>query len=247
METANKKEGGVKMKKRRVRLAVLLLSLCLPIFATDKKDLSERYKGKYLVVLREGLAVGMCADLAELPLGNALDVTITGESAESHPQTGMSAGMTGCGGIIPEPLHKGEIVLARSTWFRRLRGGYFTITVENLSVHQVQRDESTSAHPSLEYGRANLIFQTDDAKDYDSVASLVEKWLKPFDTHAAAAQFGNTASGVYVRHVKLGMSFAEVEKALGPPQTRVDLGEKVLYKYKDMTVEFHNSKVTDVK
>jgi len=25
------------------------------------------------------------------------------------------------------------------------------------------------------------------------------------------------------------------------------LGEKVLYKYKDMTVEFHNGKVTDVK
>lgn len=43
------------------------------------------------------------------------------------------------------------------------------------------------------------------------------------------------------------MSFAEVEKALGIPQTRVDLGEKVLYKYKDMTVEFHDGKVTDVR
>jgi hypothetical protein len=235
------------MKKRRVGLAVLLLPLCLPVFATDKKDLSERYKGKYLVVLREGLAVGMCADLPEIPLGNALDVRITGESAESRPQTGMSAAMTGCGGIIPEPLHKGEVVLARFTWFRRLRGGYFTITVENLSAHQVERGVGTSGHQRLKYGRANLIFETDDAKDYDSVASLVEKWLKPFDTHAAAAQFGNTASGVYVRQVKLGMSFAEVETALGPPQTRVDLGEKVLYKYKDMTVEFHNSKVTDVK
>jgi hypothetical protein len=43
------------------------------------------------------------------------------------------------------------------------------------------------------------------------------------------------------------MSFAEVETALGVPQTRVDLGEKVLYKYKDMTVEFHEGKVTDVR
>ena len=43
------------------------------------------------------------------------------------------------------------------------------------------------------------------------------------------------------------MSFAEVESALGVPQTRVDLGEKVLYKYKDMTVEFHDGKVTDVR
>lgn len=43
------------------------------------------------------------------------------------------------------------------------------------------------------------------------------------------------------------MPYAEVETALGVPQTRVDLGEKVLYKFKDMTVEFHDGKVTDVR
>jgi hypothetical protein len=235
------------MNKRRVRLAVLLLSLCLPVFATDKKDLTERYKGKYLVVLREGLAVGMCSDLPEIPSGNALDVTITGEAVDFYPQTSATAAMTGCGEIIPEPLHKGEIVLAKFTWFRRLRGGYFTITVQNLAPHQVKGGGDASRHEHLKYGRADLIFETSDAKDYDSVAALVEKWLKPFDTRAEAAQFGNTASGVYVKEVKLGMSFAEVEAVLGPPQTRADLGEKVLYKYKDMTVEFHDGKVTDVK
>lgn len=52
---------------------------------------------------------------------------------------------------------------------------------------------------------------------------------------------------VQVKQVKLGMSFAEVEEALGLPATRVDLGAKVLYKYKDMTVEFHDAKVTDVR
>jgi hypothetical protein len=213
----------------------------------DKKELSERYKGKYLVVLREGLAVGMCADLPGAPSGNALDVRITGESVEFHPQTGAGAGITGCGEIIPEPLRKGEIVFAKFTWFRRLKGGFFTITVQNVSAHQVKRGGGASRHEHLKYGRADLIFETSDAKDYDAIASLVEKWLRPFDTRAMAAQFGNTASGVYVKEVKLGMSFAEVEAALGPPQTRADLGEKVLYKYKDMTVEFHDGKVTDVK
>jgi hypothetical protein len=43
------------------------------------------------------------------------------------------------------------------------------------------------------------------------------------------------------------MSFTEVERALGVPQTRVDLGEKVLYKYKDMMVEFRDGKVADVR
>jgi hypothetical protein len=58
---------------------------------------------------------------------------------------------------------------------------------------------------------------------------------------------GNTSSGVFVKQVKAGMSFAEAEKALGVPLTRVELEEKVLYKYEDMTVEFHDGKVTDIR
>jgi hypothetical protein len=189
----------------------------------------------------------MCADLLEVPLGNALDVRIIGESVGFYPQTGTSAAMTRCGVIIPEPLRKGEIVFARYAWFRRLRGGYFTITVQNLAPHQVRRDEGGPRHEHLKYGRANLIFEISEPKNYAAVASIVEKWLRPFNTRAEAAQFGNTASGAYVKEVKLGMSFAEVEAVLGLPQTRVDLGELVLYKYKDMTVEFHAGKVTDVR
>jgi len=49
------------------------------------------------------------------------------------------------------------------------------------------------------------------------------------------------------KEIKLGMTIAEVENILGPPATKIDLGEKVLYKYKDMTVEFHDGKVTDVR
>ena len=49
------------------------------------------------------------------------------------------------------------------------------------------------------------------------------------------------------KQLKSGMTFAEIESVLGPPETRADLGSKVLYKYKDMTVEFHDGKVTDVR
>ena len=105
------------MKQGLTKLVPLML-LCLPLLAIDKKDLSERYKEKYLVVLQEGLAVGVCADLPQTPAGNALDVTITDGSVDFHPQTGFSGGMTGCGELIPEPLHKGEIVFAKYTWFR---------------------------------------------------------------------------------------------------------------------------------
>ncbi len=49
------------------------------------------------------------------------------------------------------------------------------------------------------------------------------------------------------KEIKLGMTVADVDRILGPPATKVDLGEKVLYKYKDMTVEFHDGRVTDVR
>lgn len=118
------------------------------------------------------------------------------------------------------------------------------VVVRTVSAHQQERGIGAFAHES--YGQGEAWLQIKAASEEDSLAVL-ENWLKPFDNEAEAAQFGNTASGVYVKQVKAGMSFAQVEAALGPPSTRVDLGEKVLYKYKDMTVEFHDGNVTDVR
>ena len=85
--------------------------------------------------------------------------------------------------------------------------------------------------------------------DFDTSDALVAQRFTLLDgtDSVDGAQLGNTAAGVFVNQVKAGMSFAEVESALGVPQTRIDLGEKVLYKYKDMTVEFHDGKVADVR
>jgi hypothetical protein len=55
------------------------------------------------------------------------------------------------------------------------------------------------------------------------------------------------APAIEPKEIKLGMTLVDVETILGPPATKVDLGEKVLYKYKDMTVEFHDGKVSDVR
>ncbi len=88
----------------------------------------------------------------------------------------------------------------------------------------------------------------DKGKDLNAADALAAHWFKPVTSpDAAAPEFGNTASGIFVNQVKAGMSFAEVERAMRVPQTRVDFGEKVLYKYRDMTVEFHGGKVADVR
>jgi hypothetical protein len=72
-------------------------------------------------------------------------------------------------------------------------------------------------------------------------------WIVSKSPRQEAAPFGTKAGGAFVREIRLGMTPGEVESALGLPETKADLGEKVLYKYKNMTVEFHDGKVTDVK
>lgn len=124
------------------------------------------------------------------------------------------------------------------------------LDVQSLSPHSITRGIGAFAHPSMERGKAHLgVRAGKSGKDFDAADALVAQWFTLLDgtNPADAARLGNTASGIFVDQVKSGMSFAEVESALGVPQTRVDLGEKVLYKYKDMTVEFHDGKVTDVR
>jgi hypothetical protein len=64
---------------------------------------------------------------------------------------------------------------------------------------------------------------------------------------AAAFAESNVPPATGTKEIKLGMTTDQVEQVLGVPATKVNLGEKVLYKYKDMTVEFHDGKVTDVR
>lgn len=107
--------------------------------------------------------------------------------------------------------------------------------------HSLTRGIGAFAHESVEVGHVTLLFTSNTDPD-----ALIATWLRLSDT-AERGKLGNTASMVEVKRVKLGMSFAEVERALGVPETRVDLGPKVLYKYKDMTVEFHDGKVADIR
>jgi hypothetical protein len=49
------------------------------------------------------------------------------------------------------------------------------------------------------------------------------------------------------RQIKLGMTLQEVKDGFGEPISIVDLGSKVIYKYKDLKVTFINGKVSDVE
>jgi hypothetical protein len=224
------------MSAIRAFIPVLIAFTVLSVQASslDKEGLLSKYRGKFVVVINEGIstcflaAPGDPGDLAIMIRG--LDVGDVHARALS---------------CSAEPAHKGEVLEVSHIAFH---SGYLQLSVRNVSPHAITRGIGAFAHQSLEQGRATVTIRAgNDGKDMDAADALAAHWFKPFDTAADAARFGNTATGVFVNQVKAGMSFAEVENALGVPQTRVDLGEKVLYKYKDMTVEFHDGKVTDVR
>ena len=224
---------------------LILLACCRPACGSDKKDFTESYEGKFLVVMREGLSLAICAANAG-HRASYLQIRVT--------ESGVDTLQHGLRGIFlnnmqedpcvatPEPVHKGEVLKSSHA---AVRGKWLLVRVESISPHSVTRGVGAFEHESHERPAATVMFPTEGG--YDQAKALIDQWLKPFDTQEEAAKFGNTASGAFVKEVKLGMTSAEVEAALGLPETKVDLGEKVLYKYKNMTVEFHDGRVTDVR
>jgi hypothetical protein len=243
---------SLKMPLSRV-LASALIVFAVPFQAPaiDKDGLLSKYKDKVVVVMNDGISTGICdTPGSSSQLGALLDrSSILNPPSLSVMIKGLGLGdvrvlnvMHNC---AVEPARKGEVLKVLHAAFR---SGYFILDVENVSAHSLTRGIGAFAHQSLETRRATIEFRAgNNGKDTDAAGTLAAHWFEPFNTAADAAKLGNTAAGVFVNQVKAGMSFAEVEAALGVPQTRVDLGEKVLYKYKDMTVEFQNGKVTDVR
>lgn len=233
---------------RKIAALTFLFAFCLPGFGIDKKELERRFNGKYFVVLREGVSVGF--PIAGPSPGPAQGVRIDGDHAELYtlhtPLEGAIPPEDRAGAVIPEVIHAGEVLkIIRNV--ECCPHDSLQIWAETVSLHSITRGRGANEHESHERGRVGLQFVVPNKSDYDAVAAVLDKWLKPFDRQDEAAKFGNTASGAFVKEVKLGMTPGEVESVMGLPVSKADLGEKVLYKYKDMTVEFHDGKVTDVR
>jgi hypothetical protein len=196
-----------------------------------------KYNHKFAEVLQDGLSVGYCAgtrtqsgeDVSTMRDPNVFQVI-----RDSGPQKVIDT--FGC---PVRPIHKGDVLLINNV--RTRKQGEIIFLDVSTSPQSVTRGIGANEHQSVEIGRIQFTIASTGDPD-----PLISQWLRISDT-APSSKLGNTASGVKVKEVKLGMSVPEVEEALGVPVTRIDLGAKVLYKYKDMTVEFQDGKVTDVR
>ncbi|HMD71538.1 MAG TPA: hypothetical protein VKF41_09355 [Bryobacteraceae bacterium] len=225
------------MARKGVFASVVCLLVCQQASAIDKQGLLSKYKDKFVVVAREGLSTCLHSPLRPAgilplppdPAGMSVVIHTLGQ-----PETVYAINCQ----VVP--IHVGEVLKVSHTSFV---GGYLRIEMKTVLPHNATRGIGAFAHESMEWGVTTATIGSDKG-DTAKADALAAQW---FNLDTSTVELGNTASGIFVNHVKAGMSFAEVEAALGVPQTRVDLGEKVLYKYKDMTVEFHDGKVTDVR
>ena len=193
-----------------------------------------KYKQKFAEVLQPGLVVGNCSDVMIGGINFGSDASIVVAIGENDTKLHNKFG------CATQQLYKGEALFVEKVRIAD-HGRIIWLQAHTLAPHSWTRGIGAFEHESHEIGRVMFVFKSDNDPN-----SLISKWLQ-ISTAVSPDKLGNTASMVQVKQVKLGMSSAEVEDALGLPITRIDLAAETLYKYKDMTIEFQDGKVTDVR
>jgi len=111
--------------------------------------------------------------------------------------------------------------------------------VQRLTGIQTKSFERTTTNLRLFFDKGTM-----ESGDLDHIYTAIDSWVKPFSTLEDAIAFASTFG---TKEISLGMTIAEIESVLGRPEIKISLGEKVIYKYSDMAIEFVDGKVADVK
>jgi len=97
--------------------------------------------------------------------------------------------------------------------------------------------------------KTELEFRFDEPNTGDNSAGIVfseiDTWIKQFHSLEEARAFAESFPNS--QEIRLGMTIEEVEYIFGNPERKALLGERTLYKYEDMVIEFLDGKVSDVQ
>ena len=136
--------------------------------------------------------------------------------------------------------------------FGRGNNGYVDLMLKTLSTRRLATEQSISP---AGYGYTDklpyevhfrFVFPA-DAK-YDEVVHEIDHYLVPASEYKeVVAQAQKMADGPRNIEIQPGMSKDDVTKGLGEPLKTITFGAKTILKYKDVTVELQDGRVTEVK
>ncbi len=239
-----------------MKLAIVLAgTLAVGISVSAAKDSSPKdFDNKYFVVARPGLAVGTC----DIPCSSSdslcggkllptLAVRVDDSNVEFHSQSGVGV----ChGAVLPRTIVPGTVLLSSKSFVDK-RERRYCLLLQTAFPASVSRGIGAFAHSSAEFGAMSLRIRLSDPERVGLIESALGQWLTQADSLESATELSaklqhSQAEGA-VKQIKLGMTFEDVEGIMGVPDTRADLGHKMLFKYPGMTVVFEDGKVVDVQ
>ena len=194
-----------------------------------------REKKTVLVLERTGIpAIGGAFSFLALP--NWEEVDIRGKEITDRPT--FAEAMT--------QLEVGTLLAILQKRFKNNRVELWCATITKYPVKRVSAFRTETNSESV-YVKFRFFFDKSVLEDDDleTIFRTIDWWVKPFQTEKKAKAYRNTL--ITVPEIKLGMTIADVESIFGIPSRKATLDDKVIYKYKDMTVDFVDGKVSDVK
>jgi hypothetical protein len=194
--------------------------------------------GKVFVVKRGGLFAVPPTSFAFCPAQF--------KDGELHPPGGLCISMSGVGTRF---LDVGTKVYITKIEVNQKKNSIGFSLIECDSCNGVTQPSSYKSSVGFQFAPKYL-----DTAEPGQLADVINQVLEA-DTGATAgtADTGTpapppaTTPAAQPAQIQLGDSPAQVEAILGPPDTKVPLGSKLIYIYKNLKVTFVSDKVTDVQ
>jgi hypothetical protein len=166
---------------RLLALAAILL-ISLPCPAIEKEAMLGRYRDKFVVTRREGLAVGVCARrqkrsrslVAEKP---KVTIKLDGDSIQVDvPRVAVPEG---CDEVRAAPVRKGEILRVTHV---ASHGGYLILELEESASRHRASALAPRSHSSVARGYAWVMIKIPERNDYAAALETADRWFTPADS-----------------------------------------------------------------
>lgn len=205
---------------------------------TIEKRYAETQDGKdpatVLVVVREDLPAGLDAVLFA-----SGQVTVSGSSSQVQVKKDSPRVEVRNGEIVDVKGSREPVTFQTGTLLvtERVRVKKESVEFDLRTLLPAPRQRGLPTDVEL-FERSKVIFLFDRKtleQDPAPVFEDIDRWFVPFEKVSDALAFMREQFGP---PIKAGMTYADVETLMGPPQRKESEGERVLYYYKDFLVEF---------